>query len=227
MSNIINVDAINLIVPGKYKAVYYKLLYIVSAQGKKIIDDCNYACNNQGHNVFTCWNLFNAAIAAYNIGEEKKADLFIDYIDKQLDIYANNDSIEIPSDYSEHIPLVTYYVRDDGGVTIHYRIEMDDEIFEDEIDATSYRWWYGALGSILKEDLSTNSLTKTEGHLEAGNYSVTTTENKPYVVFVSRDELSFTQGGLPCSFNHIYYKYKHWYISDKLTPGVNNYYVTI
>ena len=89
-------DVIYLTIPGEYTEVYYKLLYLLAAIGKDIISDCNYSCHNNGHNVFTCWNVFQSAISAYNLGNSKEANLLIEYVNGQLDIYANNENIKVP-----------------------------------------------------------------------------------------------------------------------------------
>ena len=93
----INANLLYLCIPKAWNNTYYKLLYLLADEGKNIIDDCNYTCSNKGNNVFTCWNLFQSAIAANEIGETKKANLFINYIDKQLDYYSKNKNIIIPN----------------------------------------------------------------------------------------------------------------------------------
>lgn len=61
--------------------------------GKTIIDDCNATCKGNGKQILNCWNLFQSAIANKELGNNKQADLFIDYINKQLDnIYRGTDN---------------------------------------------------------------------------------------------------------------------------------------
>lgn len=101
-------NVVYLTIPGDYIGVYYKLLYLLAAIGKDIISDCNYVCHNNGNNVFTCWNVFQSAIAAYNLGNTKEANVLIDYVNGQLDIYANNENIKVPDITSTFNDLVKY-----------------------------------------------------------------------------------------------------------------------
>lgn len=79
-----------LTIPDEYVCTYYKLLSYMADFGKTIIDDCNASCKGSGRNILTCWNLFQAALAAYELGRTKEADFFINYIERQLkQIYKN------------------------------------------------------------------------------------------------------------------------------------------
>lgn len=75
-----------LTVPLKYNCVYTKLLIMVSDLGIDLIKDCTSTCKGINRQVINCWNMFQAACAAYQLGEEKKADLLINYIIAQLPI---------------------------------------------------------------------------------------------------------------------------------------------
>lgn len=227
MSETKNANVVYLVVPGDYTNTYYKLLYLLAALGKNILDDCSYICHNNGNNILTCWNMFQAAIAAYNLGEIEKANLFISYIDGQLNIYANNEGITIPDNISDNYPNVRYQVNDDGTVLVTVKVEIDGEIYENDMIVPEYDWLYGAANAATVDTLLIEDLTKTGGHLQAGEYIVTTTKDKPYVWFVSKDELYFEQGGFEVTFNHYYRHYKHWYVSDKLVPGDNKYNISI
>ena len=60
--------------------------------GKSIVDDCNSMCKGNSKNIVTCWNLFQSAVACHNLGRNKEADFFIDYINKQLEnVYRGTD----------------------------------------------------------------------------------------------------------------------------------------
>lgn len=74
-----------LTIPAEYVCVYHKLLVYMADYGKTIIDDCNAVCKGNGKQILNCWNLFQSAIASKELGNDKQADLFIDYINKQLD----------------------------------------------------------------------------------------------------------------------------------------------
>lgn len=86
----IQVEYVYLTIPSNYVCIYHKLVMMMSELGKDIIDDCTYTCKNKGKNIVNCWNLFQSAVAAYNIGKIKEADFYIKYIDQQLELIYNN-----------------------------------------------------------------------------------------------------------------------------------------
>lgn len=75
---------IYLVVPDKYNCVYEKLLIKLSDLGIDILKDCGATCRGINRSIINCWNMFQSACAAYSLGEEKKSDLLINYINEQL-----------------------------------------------------------------------------------------------------------------------------------------------
>lgn len=71
-------------IPNKYGCVYTKLLIKLSDLGIDIIKDCTSTCKGINRQVINCWNMFQGACAAYQLGEIKKADMLVDYINKQF-----------------------------------------------------------------------------------------------------------------------------------------------
>ena len=96
-----------LVVPEKYKCVYDKLLIKLSELGIDIIKDCGATCRGINRHVINCWNMFTSACAAYSIGEEKKADLMINYINSQFRLqcpyYCTDESKPVINDFSLEI----------------------------------------------------------------------------------------------------------------------------
>ena len=84
MSQNKNNPFIYLTVPYRYNCVYQKLLRKLSDLGIDILNDCGATCRGINRNIINCWNMFQAACGAYALGEEKKADLLINYINVQL-----------------------------------------------------------------------------------------------------------------------------------------------
>lgn len=81
-----------LTIPADYVCTYHKLLVYLADFGKKLLDDCSVACKGNNKTIIDCWNLFQSALASKAIGQDKQADLFINYINKQLDnIYRGED----------------------------------------------------------------------------------------------------------------------------------------
>lgn len=81
-----NVDGtyIYLVVPAKYECVYTKLLVKMSDLGVDLLKDCASTCRGLNRQVLNCWNMFQAACCAYEVGEYKKADLLINYVNASL-----------------------------------------------------------------------------------------------------------------------------------------------
>lgn len=92
-----NIDGtyIYLVVPAKYECIYTKLLIKMSDLGVDLLKDCSSTCRGINRQVLNCWNMFQAACCAYEVGEYKKADLLINYINASLK-FACTDS-EVPA----------------------------------------------------------------------------------------------------------------------------------
>ena len=91
----IDVEVVYLTIPTKWIPTYRKLLSLVANGGKAIIDDCNYGCKGNGSVVFNCWNIFQSACAAYTEGKEDEAELFINYVSKQINAYNKSNGIKV------------------------------------------------------------------------------------------------------------------------------------
>lgn len=74
-----------LTIPAEYACTYHKLLVYLADFGKSLLDDCSAACKNDNRTIIECWNLFQSAVACRTIGQDKQANLFIDYINKRID----------------------------------------------------------------------------------------------------------------------------------------------
>ena len=123
------INYIQHIIPGDYLPTYKKLLYALSKIGKQIMDDCAYSCKQGGHNIFVCWQLFQSAIAAYNIGETKKADLFIKYINSQLPKSIRLEQVEL--DVIDHkYPNVSYYVNANGSTVFTLQAIYEGKVYQ-------------------------------------------------------------------------------------------------
>lgn len=64
-------------VPIKWTEIYNKLLILMSNRGIDMIKDCNASCDGETKKLIECWNQFNAACAAYAIGQESEAKILI------------------------------------------------------------------------------------------------------------------------------------------------------
>lgn len=69
---------IYLFISENYITIYQKLITLIINNNKAIKEKPDNVVNKQ---IINCWNLFQSAVAAYNLGFEKEADFFINFID--------------------------------------------------------------------------------------------------------------------------------------------------
>ena len=81
----INPEYLYLTIPSDWVCIYHKILVYMADFGKEIVNDCTSSCKGNGKNIFSCWNLFQTAIACRELGKEKEANFFINYVNKQLE----------------------------------------------------------------------------------------------------------------------------------------------
>lgn len=223
--DIINPNLLYLCIPKDWNKTYYKLLYLLSEYGKNIIDDCNYTCSNHGNNVFTCWNLFQSAIAANKIGETKKATLFINYIDKQLDYYIKGKDIIIPEvNEDEEFPKIS--IEPNGNDTFTIILEYKDYqtiIKFPTIEIPTV--YYGSNNTNVANDVDLKVFTKINDSEFNKTITIETTNTNKYIWFVSTIELVFTCGGIPVTLNQTNFNNLYYYNTDALVTGDDNIFV--
>lgn len=228
MSNqIVNNNLIYLTIPKAWINTYYKLLYLLSIEGKNIIEDCNYNCSNKGNNVFTCWNLFQSALAAYTTKEIKKANLFIDYIDKQLNLYATRDKVEIP-EFKDIEPRCAYEIQPDGTYKVIISMIIDGKEITKILDMSvtgNHVLYYGWLAIDDYTAVNVDVLNKKESDTIDETIVIHPDETNKYVWFVSDVELVFTEGGLPLSLHMDTIGNYYYYHTDALSAGTSSYVV--
>lgn len=228
MSNqIVNNNLIYLTIPKTWINTYYKLLYLLSVEGKNIIDDCNYNCSNKGNNVFTCWNLFQSALAAYTIKDIKKANLFLDYINKQLVLYANKDKIEI-SEFKDIEPKCAYEIQTDGTYQVIITMVINGKEVTKILNmsaTTAHVLYYGWLSTNDYTTVNIEILNKKESNTINETIIVHPDKTNKYVWFVSDVELVFTEGSLPLSLHMDTIGNYYYYHTDALSAGTSSYLV--
>lgn len=121
-----------LTVPLKYNCVYTKLLIMVSDLGIDLIKDCTSTCKGVNRQVINCWNMFQAACAAYQLGEEKKANLLINYIVAQLRLECKDAIVSKPiSVYIGHTDIPPFTFKNMSVADIialpHVELNVQDE----------------------------------------------------------------------------------------------------
>lgn len=108
-----NIDGtyIYLVIPAEFECVYSKLLVRMTDLGLDIIKDCSASCRGVNRQIFNCWNIFQAACTAHELGEVTKANFMINYIKAQLNITCGDDP-EPPID----VPSITGFAVNVGNV---------------------------------------------------------------------------------------------------------------
>ena len=77
-------EMIVLSIPKEWEDTYIKLLTVISQSGEAILNDCSYGCKGDGSIMFNCWNIFQAACAAHALDNIKRANLYMNYVKKQI-----------------------------------------------------------------------------------------------------------------------------------------------
>lgn len=103
-----NPDYVYMIIPADYACVYARLLVMLSDLGYEMLQDCAAGCKGSNKNIISCWNMFQAACAAYSLNKTKEADTLIKYIKAQIsNIYKG-------SGVSENLGSVTMPIDENG-----------------------------------------------------------------------------------------------------------------
>lgn len=80
-------------IPAEYVCVYHRILAMLADYGEAMLKDCKASCSDRNSNVIECKNMFDAAVAARTLGQDKKAALIINYIKAKINhIYKGLDN---------------------------------------------------------------------------------------------------------------------------------------
>lgn len=126
---------IYLLIPENYITIYQKLITLIINNNKAIKEKPDNVVNKQ---IIDCWNLFQSAVAAYNLGFEKEADFFINFIDCHINnIIDKYGEIYNETFYLEHpdmigirgteitIDDIDFYVNNEDG-NIYQKVNKDE-----------------------------------------------------------------------------------------------------
>lgn len=80
----VKAEYVYMSIPSEYMCTYMRLLTLMSDIGKQLLEDCNATCKGSGKNIVNCWNMFQSAVAAYQLGRANEANFLINYIEKQV-----------------------------------------------------------------------------------------------------------------------------------------------
>lgn len=98
----ISPEYVYMTIPAQYACTYHKLLIMMSQFGLDMLNDCSSTCKGNNKNIVTCWNMFQSAMAAHQLGQDKLAETLLKYIQGQLNIiYQGTETVQ----YSGSITL--------------------------------------------------------------------------------------------------------------------------
>lgn len=89
----VNPEYIYLTIPAEYVCVYHRIMAMLADYGEEMLKDCKATCTDRNSGVIECFNMFNAACAARLLGQDKKAQLIINYVKAKINqIYKGKDN---------------------------------------------------------------------------------------------------------------------------------------
>ena len=89
----VNPEYIYLTIPAEYVCVYHRIMTMLADYGEEMLKDCKATCTDRNNGVIECFNMFNAACAARLLGQDKKAQLIINYVKAKINqIYKGKDN---------------------------------------------------------------------------------------------------------------------------------------
>lgn len=128
-------NGLYLEIPFDYLCVYHQLLNYLADFGEDALRDCDSTCKGSNKGIIQCWNMFQAAVAAYNLGQYKRANVLMKYIESQLELIYKG------RDINEFSAGELYPVDDEGFVygvvscrnMMEFYVPTEDETFIQEI----------------------------------------------------------------------------------------------
>lgn len=121
----LKIDYIYSLIPSKYVITYHNILMLLADYGEDMLKDCKANCKDRNSNVIECYNMFNSAIASYNLGNTKLADTIVKYINGKLKQLGINfkDNIILNIDAEGHIKV---FVNSDDTDDVKFYINEED-----------------------------------------------------------------------------------------------------
>lgn len=145
----INPEYIYMTIPADYVCTYHKILILLSEYGVDMLNDCQAGCSNQNKSIINCFNMFNAAVAARKLGQDKTAETIMKYVNGQLNIIHNREEIDtkivFPVDENGYLKAIvscgenpTFTIDSETGLLWEKSIANDNEVYAlDETDTES------------------------------------------------------------------------------------------
>lgn len=142
-----NPDFVYMVIPSSYVCTYHKLLVMLSDLGMDMLNDCNATCKGNNKNIITCWNMFQTACAAYQIGNTKEAEVIIKYINAQIkQIYNGTGKETIVGNIT--LPIsedgILKAIISCGGETPTFKVDDETgQLLQNNVSGIEYNEVYG------------------------------------------------------------------------------------
>ena len=86
-------EYVYITIPAEYVCVYHRILAMLADYGEEMLKDCRASCTDRNKGAIECLHMFEAAVAARQLGQDKKASLLINYIKSKINqIYKGKDN---------------------------------------------------------------------------------------------------------------------------------------
>ena len=192
-------------IPAEYVCVYHRILAMLADFGEDMLKDCKASCTERNSGAIECFNMFNAAVAARHIGQERKATLIINYIKAKINqIYRGEDnstSFVFPVD--ENGKLKAFVSCNDRP---QFWVE-EEHLFKQDRD----------LG--FKEQYSLDNENGENSYIIPFDFECKAiVENKHIIV-----DLKFTINGFPVQDDELQNIIVEYYVDGKYVPNLNEY----
>lgn len=118
-------EYVYMMIPSDWVCIYHKLLAYLADFGEAAIKDCAASCQGSNLYVIQCWNIFQSAVACYNLGLIDKANVLIKYIKAQLELsYSHSDKqvyckdVDVPISEDGHLKATVSCINDEIKFTV-------------------------------------------------------------------------------------------------------------
>ena len=183
-----NKQYVYLKIPTKYIALYHKLMNLMVKLGEDMLKDCKADCASRNVEITKCFNMFNAALFARELGKTKHEETYIKFLTAklnqiQLDDIVSNFTITLEDG-------TTGYVDCSKNPPVIY-VDPEEEVVENApiiygvIKPSSYAG-YTDYNEYAQDHIHIDSLINPiKRSLKKGNYSYECVLNESKLMFVA------------------------------------------
>jgi len=88
-----DIEYVYIFIPKEYVCVYHRILAMLADYGVDMLKDCKASCSSRNSNIIECFNMFNAAVAAYKLNKTSLANTLINYVKAKItQMYSGRDN---------------------------------------------------------------------------------------------------------------------------------------